>query len=93
MVEKNVQDSRRRIWQEAAERRFATLMKLNAWLEQRCRALWRELRHPQHEQLFVGVGAQGHLDVAQALAPSQLSKRHHAKLLRQLMRRTRVLPE
>jgi transposase len=53
VVEKNVQDSRRRIWQEAAERRFATLMELNVWLEQRCRALWSELRHPQHEQLSV----------------------------------------
>ena len=53
VVEKNVQDSRRRIWQEAAERRFGTLMELNVWLEQRCRALWSELRHPQHEQLSV----------------------------------------
>ncbi len=53
VVEKNVQDSRRRIWQEAAERRFATLMELNVWLEQRCRAPWSELRHPQHEQLSV----------------------------------------
>jgi transposase len=53
VVEKNVQDSRRRIWQEAAERRFGTLMELNAWLEQRCRALWSELRHPEHAQLSV----------------------------------------
>ena len=53
VVEKNVQDSRRRIWQEAAERRFGTLMELNAWLEQRCRALWSELRHPEHGQLSV----------------------------------------
>jgi transposase len=37
VVEKNVQDSRRRIWQEAAERRFGSLVELNAWLEQRCR--------------------------------------------------------
>src|SRR5439155_22438630 len=33
-----------------------------------------------HRVKLVGVGAQGHLDVAQALAPSQLSKRHDAKL-------------
>ena len=53
VVEKNVQDSRRRIWQEAAERRFGSLVELNAWLEQRCRALWSELRHPEHGQLSV----------------------------------------
>ena len=53
VVEKNVQDSRRRIWQEAAERRFGTLMELNTWLEQRCRSLWGELRHPEHAQLSV----------------------------------------
>jgi hypothetical protein len=53
VVEKNVQDSRRRIWQEAAERCFGSLVELNAWLEQRCRALWSELRHPEHGQLSV----------------------------------------
>ena len=39
VVEKNLQDSRRRIWIEAGERRFASIADLNAWLAERCRAL------------------------------------------------------
>jgi len=31
VVEKNVQDSRRRIWIDAAQRRFASFVELNAW--------------------------------------------------------------
>jgi len=53
VVEKNVQDSRRRIWQDAANRRFGSLVELNAWLAERCRALWSELRHPEHDQFSV----------------------------------------
>jgi len=53
VVEKNVQDSRRRIWIEAAEQRFHTFTELNAWLAERCRALWAELRHPEHKQFSV----------------------------------------
>ena len=34
-----------------------------------------------HRIELVGVGAECHLDIAQALAPSQLSKRHDAELL------------
>jgi transposase len=48
VVEKNVQDSRRRIWIEAQTLRFSSFIELNAWLAQRCRALWDELRHPEH---------------------------------------------
>jgi len=43
-IEKNVQDSRRRIWLEAP--RFADLPALNDWLERRCLTLWQELHHP-----------------------------------------------
>ncbi len=46
IVEKNVQDSRRRIWQEAGHMRFGSFAELNAWLEKRCRALWAELPYP-----------------------------------------------
>lgn len=53
VVEKNVQDSRRRIWLEAARQRFGSFAELNAWLGARCRALWEELRHPEHEQFSV----------------------------------------
>jgi len=53
VVEKNVQDSRRRIWLEAAKRRFGTLAELNAWLAERCRALWQEIGHPEHPAFSV----------------------------------------
>src|SRR5690606_22679693 len=53
VVEKNVQDSRRRIWIDARERRFASFDELNAWLGERCRALWEEIRHPEHKQFSV----------------------------------------
>ncbi|GAB1384003.1 IS21-like element IS1326 family transposase [Burkholderiales bacterium] len=53
VVEKNVQDSRRRIWIEAAQRRFGSLLELNTWLAERCRALWNEVRHPQHSQFSI----------------------------------------
>ena len=53
VVEKNVQDSRRRIWQEAGKRRFSTLAELNAWLAQHCKVLWDDLRHPDHPQFSI----------------------------------------
>jgi len=53
VVEKNVQDSRRRVWIEAAKQRFSSFVELNAWLGNRCRALWEEIRHPDHEQFSV----------------------------------------
>jgi hypothetical protein len=49
-VEKNVQDSRRRVWIEAACQRSGSFDALNAWLAVRCRALWQEIRHPEHNQ-------------------------------------------
>jgi len=52
-VEKNVQDSRRRIWIDAAKQRFGSFIELNAWLGARCRALWEEVRHPEHKQFSV----------------------------------------
>ncbi len=53
VVEKNVQDSRRRIWIDAAAQRFGSFAELNAWLGQRCRALWEEVRHPEHDEFSV----------------------------------------
>jgi len=53
VVEKNVQDSRRRIWIEAAKQRWGSFAELNAWLGRRCRALWQEVRHPEHDQFSV----------------------------------------
>ena len=50
VVEKNVQDSRRRIWIDAAKLQFGSFVELNAWLATRCRALCDEIRHPEHKQ-------------------------------------------
>ena len=53
VVEKNVQDSRRRIWIEAGKQRFGSFADVNAWLGARCRALWEEIRHPEHARFSV----------------------------------------
>jgi len=53
IVEKNVQDSRRRVWIDAAKRRWGSLQELNAWLAQRCRELWQECSHPEHEAFSI----------------------------------------
>lgn len=53
VVEKNVQDGRRRIWIDAAKQRFGSFVELNAWLGARCRSLWDEERHPEHKQFSV----------------------------------------
>ena len=52
-VEKNVQDSRRRVWIDASRQRFGSFEELNVWLGQRCRELWAEIRHPEHSQFTV----------------------------------------
>ncbi|CDS55368.1 Mobile element protein [Polaromonas sp. CG9_12] len=53
VVEKNVQDSRRRIWLDAQKCQFGSFEALNAWLSERCRALWSEIRHPEYKQFSV----------------------------------------
>ena len=53
VVAKNVQDSRRRIWIEANKVKFGSFTELNAWLGDRCRALWDEVRHPEHRAFSV----------------------------------------
>ena len=53
VVEKNVQDSRRRIWLDAQNRQFSSFAELNVWLGERCRALWHEIRHPEHTAFSV----------------------------------------
>ena len=53
VVEKNVQDSRRRIWIDAQTRKWGSFEELNAWLGTRCRALWSEIRHPEYRQSSV----------------------------------------
>ncbi|KDD71143.1 hypothetical protein V466_00270 [Pseudomonas mandelii PD30] len=46
IVEKNAQDSRRRIWLDAQDCMFHTFEELNVWLGQRCLALSSELLSP-----------------------------------------------
>jgi transposase len=53
VVEKNVQDARRRIWIDAKQQCFHSFAELNVWLEARCRALWLELRHPDYSGITV----------------------------------------
>jgi transposase len=53
VVEKNVQDSRRRIWIDAQSRKWSSFEELNAWLGERCRSLWNEIRHPEYKQSSV----------------------------------------
>lgn len=44
-VEKNVQDSRPRLWHKAPN--VPSLAALNDWLEQRCQRYWQKLKHPE----------------------------------------------
>ena len=53
VVEKYVQDSRRRIWIDAQARKWHSFEELNAWLGERCRALWGEIRHPEYKTFSV----------------------------------------
>ena len=53
VVEKNVQDSRRCIWNDARQERFSTIAELNAWIGKRCRDLWQQCGHPDYPDLTV----------------------------------------
>lgn len=54
IVEKNVQDRRRQIWNEALQTRWSTLEALNTWLAEQCRAAWDDMRHPEWPELTLG---------------------------------------
>ena len=47
-VEKNVRDSRHRIWNQLPT--FGSLAELNDWLHQRCLSLWSEIAHPEQPE-------------------------------------------
>jgi len=53
VVEKNVQDMRRRIWNEAKQQPFGSFDDLNRWLEARCRGLWSEIAHPDYAGIAI----------------------------------------
>jgi len=71
VVEKNVQDSRRRIWLDAQKRKWSSFDEINAWLGQRCRECWSELRHPEF----------GHFSVLEMLEQERLAMMPMPKLL------------
>ena len=50
IVEKNVQDRRRQLWQDVRREKFASFGELNAWLEQQCRKSWEDMRHPDYPE-------------------------------------------
>ena len=54
-VEKNVQDSRHRLWQPMPE--FPHLAGLSFWLERRCRELWGQIPHGTLPGTIAGVWA------------------------------------
>ena len=43
-IEKNVQDSRHRIWNQLPA--FRSLEELNDWLQRKCQLLWSDIKHP-----------------------------------------------
>ena len=69
VVEKNVQDTRRRIWQDAAKERFGSFTELNLWLLARCRALWQELRHPEYDLTLAEMLEQEQLHLMPMIVP------------------------
>ena len=52
-VEKNVQDNRRGLWQEALTERFASFAELNAWLAVRCPKAWAGASHPDYPGMSI----------------------------------------
>lgn len=59
-VEKQVRDTRHRIWQSAGG--FNSLADLNTWLKQRCTELWQELPHPEDKRRTIGDYLQAERD-------------------------------
>jgi transposase len=70
VVEKNVQDSRRRIWQDAGNERFGSFADLNAWLDARCQALWSELAYPGAEHLTIADALALERDILMPMVPA-----------------------
>ena len=46
IVEKNVRDTRARIWSTVLDRMWVSWDELNDWLGEQCRAQWHTLKHP-----------------------------------------------
>jgi hypothetical protein len=52
-VEKDVQDNRRGLWQEALTESFASFAELNAWLAVRCPQAWAAASHPDYPGMSI----------------------------------------
>jgi transposase len=53
IVEKNVQDRRRQLWQAAVRQSWSSLEVLNAWLARECRSAWTMMAHPEWPGLSI----------------------------------------
>ena len=53
IVEKHIQDARRRLWLDAKSERFGTFDELNDWLTERCQQLWATLTHPEYPSINI----------------------------------------
>jgi transposase len=51
IVEKNVQDRRRQLWQAVVRLHWSSLSALNEWLATECKAAWLDMRHPDWPSL------------------------------------------
>ena len=67
-VEKNVRDARHRLLQDAPD--FADLAACNAWLEERCLALWSETAHPEQGNRMVGEVYEDERSALMAMPPA-----------------------
>ena len=66
-VEKNVRDARHRLLQDAPD--FADLAACNAWLEERCQALWQETAHPEQGNRMVAEVYEDERSALMAMPP------------------------
>lgn len=53
IVEKNVQDRRRQLWQGVNRQHWNQLADLNGWLASECRAAWQDMPHPELPSLTI----------------------------------------
>ena len=67
-VEKNVRDARHRLLQDAPD--FADLAVCNAWLEERCVALWSETAHPEQGNRMVAEVYEDERSALMAMPPA-----------------------
>ena len=51
IVEKNVQDRPRQVWQAATRLHWSSLSALNDWLATECQAAWQDMHHPEWPRL------------------------------------------